>query len=133
MSTGEPNGGEKLRPILIVEDDHDVRELMSEMLGDEGFTVYAATGGEQALTMVAELDREPLILLDLYMPGMNGWTFLRELRKSGSLAKVIVTSAAPDAPQAIEAGATMFVAKPFSWETLIDAVNSVSGTTPATG
>lgn len=99
---------------------------MSEMLGEEGFTVYAATGAEQALTMVGELDREPLILLDLYMPGMNGWTFLRELRKTGSLAKVIVTSAAPDASQAIQAGATMFVPKPFSWEVLLGAVSSLA-------
>ena len=78
--------------ILVVDDDHDVLDAIRAVLEREGYRVVEATNGVEAQ---AVLDATPvdLVLLDLVMPGMNGWDFLDGL--SGEHPKVIVISAAP--------------------------------------
>jgi signal transduction histidine kinase/CheY-like chemotaxis protein len=71
------------RPVLIVEDDADTRELLRRTLGAEGWRVMEAEDGRQALRCVMER-RPALILLDLMMPNMNGFEFVAELRKTES-------------------------------------------------
>lgn len=63
--------------ILIVEDDTDIRESIKEILELEGYTVYAAQNGREALEILEKLGHPCLILLDLMMPVMNGWDFLK--------------------------------------------------------
>ena len=64
--------------ILVVDDDREIRHAIIDFLEDEGFQGIGACNGEEALEVLSDLPREPiLILLDLMMPGMDGWTFCK--------------------------------------------------------
>ncbi len=75
------------RPILIVDDDFDIREALSDTLEDRGFTVITAANGREALKLLREMSVPPsVILLDLMMPVMDGYAFLNEQQKDPALA-----------------------------------------------
>lgn len=70
------------RPVLVVEDDDAIRELLAELLESEGYRVQIARNGKEALAVLHGLDELPgLILLDLMMPVMNGEQFLQALHE----------------------------------------------------
>jgi two-component system response regulator CpxR len=78
-------------PILIVDDDVDIREVLAEALEDHGFDVVTAADGLEALTLLRSMAAPPsVILLDLMMPVMNGYEFLEERRKDAVLASIPV-------------------------------------------
>jgi CheY-like chemotaxis protein len=78
-------------PILIVDDDVDIREVLVEALEDQGFEVVSAADGQEALTVVRGLTAPPsAILLDLMMPVMNGYEFLEQRRNDAVLASIPV-------------------------------------------
>jgi CheY-like chemotaxis protein len=84
--------------VLVVEDEADSRETLRDLLGLHGFTVDVAETGVEALQKLAELgERECVMLLDLYMPVMDGWQVVEHLRSEGSLERVhvIITTSAP--------------------------------------
>ena len=84
--------------VLIVEDDADLREMMAQMLTLEGFDAETATDGADALGKVGTARPLPhIILLDMMMPRMDGWTFVERQRSSPAIADipVVVVSAAP--------------------------------------
>jgi len=90
-------------PILIVEDDRDIREILTETLQDSGFAVATAVNGLDALRVVRSLPLPPaVILLDLMMPVMDGYGFLEERRKDTALAAIPV--AIVTAGQSVERG-----------------------------
>ena len=78
------------RSILIVEDDSDLREALSEVLRDEGYSVESAADGREALDRLRRDLRPSLILLDLTMPVMNGWQFRAEQRRDPALSEIPV-------------------------------------------
>jgi CheY-like chemotaxis protein len=82
--------------ILIVEDEHDIRAVLTEILEDEGYAVASVPNGLAALVFLQE-HRPQLILLDLGMPIMTGWEFREQQRHDPALANipVIVMSATP--------------------------------------
>jgi CheY-like chemotaxis protein len=82
--------------ILIVEDEHDIRAVLTEILEDEGYAVASVPNGLAALVFLQE-HRPQLILLDLGMPVMTGWEFREQQRRDPALADipVIVMSATP--------------------------------------
>ena len=77
-------------PILIVEDEADIRETIRDILELEGYCVCCAANGQEALEVLSEL-RPVLILLDLMMPVMSGYELLQRLRESDELASIPVT------------------------------------------
>jgi len=86
-------------PVLIVEDDEDIRESLIELLDDEGYEARGVSNGRDALALLAGPDARPcLIILDLMMPIMDGRTFREEqLRRSDvSAIPVVVISAYKD-------------------------------------
>jgi CheY-like chemotaxis protein len=86
------------RPILVVEDDHDVRVTLRAVLEEEGFAVITATNGRDALELLEREREHPgLILLDLMMPIMDGWQFAALLKAHATLAAIpfVVSSAVP--------------------------------------
>src|SRR5690349_20954940 len=87
--------------ILIVEDEHPIRDVITEILEDEGYQVAGATNGLEALTYLREHAHPRLILLDLGMPIMTGWEFREHQRRDPALAEipVVVMSALPDLGQ----------------------------------
>lgn len=107
--------------VLVVEDEADLREMMREALELNGYDVLAAEDGAQALAALDQAEHVCLVLLDLLMPGMNGWEFFARLKQHPSLSKtpVIVHSSSPSrAP----AGVTGIVRKPLSLDMLLTLV-----------
>ncbi len=112
------------KTIVLVEDDEGIRETMAALLEDEGFVVLQAANGEEGLERMRAAGDPCLVLLDLWMPVMNGWQMLAELRRDPALARVpvVVISAAGDLPA--PDGAAAFLRKPIRLETLLESVET---------
>lgn len=111
--------------ILVVDDEMGIRELLSEILGDEGHVVTTAENAEQART--ARLAGVPdLVLLDIWMPDTDGVTLLKEWQRDGLLTMpVIMMSGHATIDTAVEAtriGALNFLEKPIALQKLLKAV-----------
>ncbi|MBC8133579.1 MAG: response regulator [Deltaproteobacteria bacterium] len=112
------------RRLLLIDDDEDLRDSMTEALQGAGFVVSSAANGRDALDqLTAEKDLPDVILLDLLMPVMNGWQFCDERKRNPKLADipVIVMSAAvskdPWSPYYLDVDD--FVAKPVELDDLV--------------
>jgi CheY-like chemotaxis protein len=109
--------------VLIVEDQPEIRELVSIVLEGEGYRVTTADNGADALDHVA---REPVdvVLLDMRMPVMDGWAFAKAYRKRpGPHAPIVVLTAAQDAAgRAAQIQADDYLGKPFNVDDLIKIV-----------
>lgn len=116
------------RAVLVVEDDHDLRYLIDQVLSDVGYRVQTASDGYAALDRVA-LEMPGLILLDMRMPHMNGWEFARLFREQyDHLSPIIVITAAADAAQrASDINADGHLSKPFELPDLIGIVEAYLG------
>jgi CheY-like chemotaxis protein len=112
--------------ILIVDDDRDIREMLTETLADEGYDVASAADGQDALTQLrADPDAPCLILLDLMMPHMNGWEFCTAQQQDPRLAPipVVVLSAWPDLKRAASTIPVVgYVPKPIDFDRLLHLV-----------
>jgi CheY-like chemotaxis protein len=106
--------------ILVVDDDHDIREVIAESLAQDGYLVSTAPNGKVALEQ-AHARRPDLIVLDLMMPVMSGEEFLAARREDPELATtpVVVVTAAFDSR--VE-GAAVLLQKPFELEALMATV-----------
>ena len=107
--------------VLVVEDEDDLRSMMRDVLEFNGYAVVAVEEGQRALDALERLDHVCLVLLDLLMPGMNGWDFFDKMRARPELASVpvIVHSSAPGkAPE----GVTGVLQKPLELERLLSVV-----------
>ena len=107
--------------ILIVEDEEESRDTLRELLEFEGYKVETAVNGQEALaTLDASGDRICIVLLDLFMPVMDGWQVIEQLRAQGRLGTpqiVIITSAPYRAP----AGLPVFQ-KPLDLDKVMNTV-----------
>jgi CheY-like chemotaxis protein len=105
--------------ILVVEDDDDTRDVISELLEDEGYRVASARHGGEAEHHLRSGARPDCILLDLSMPVMDGWTFVSRLQRlSGRpIPVVVITAAEPEWGYPTSVGPVM--KKPLSRETLL--------------
>ena len=109
-------------PILIVDDDSSIRDVVSDLLDMVGYRVITAADGVEALSMI-ERASPRLVLLDMRMPIMDGWAFARAAAERGIKIPVLVMTAAENAKTwADEIGADGFVAKPFDLDDLVTAV-----------
>jgi DNA-binding NtrC family response regulator len=112
--------------ILVVDDEMGIRELLNEILTDEGHTVYAAESAVQART-IREQMRPDLVLLDIWMPDTDGITLLKEWSKTGQLTMpVVMMSGHATIDTAVEAtriGALNFLEKPIALQKLLKTVN----------
>lgn len=82
--------------ILIVDDEVDLRDSLREVLDDEGYGVFVASNGREALTLLRTIPKPWLIILDLTMPVMNGTDFYRTLRATPALADIPVLISTSD-------------------------------------
>ncbi len=114
--------------ILVVDDSQDVLRFVCEVLADEGFAVVGARNGIDALALAAK-SHPDLILLDMQMPLMDGWDFVRAYRKTpGPHATIVVMAAGrASASHAAEIGAAGYLAKPFSLEHLLELAERYAG------
>ncbi|MDQ7743821.1 response regulator [Hydrogenophaga pseudoflava] len=112
--------------ILVVDDELGIRDLLSEILNDEGHTVELAENAAQARSVRSQL-RPDLVLLDIWMPDTDGVTLLKEWASTGLLTMpVIMMSGHATIDTAVEAtriGATAFLEKPITLQKLLKAVD----------
>jgi DNA-binding NtrC family response regulator len=112
--------------ILVVDDEHGIRDLLSEILNDEGHNVEMAENAAQARA-ARQLSRPDLVLLDIWMPDTDGVTLLKEWASAGLLnMPVIMMSGHATIDTAVEAtkiGAQSFLEKPITLQKLLKAVS----------
>jgi two-component system chemotaxis response regulator CheY len=115
------------RRVLVVDDDESIRQFIEMALDDDGFEVAVAAEGASALDTAVRF-RPHVILLDMRMPGVDGWSFAEAYRESpGPHAPILVLTAARDAESyAAEIGADAFLAKPFDLAELIRKLNALA-------
>jgi two-component system response regulator MtrA len=106
--------------LLLVDDDRSIRELVQMSLEDEGYVVDTATDAETALEAIRR-NAPDLLLLDVMLPGMNGFDLTREIRRTSSLPIILVTAKTDtiDKVVGLEAGADDYVMKPFDMPELV--------------
>jgi two-component system response regulator MprA len=113
--------------ILVVDDDPTIRQVIVFALSDEGFDVDEAKNGWAALEAV-DRQHPDIILLDMRMPGMDGWEFVRRYReRPHPQAPIIVLSAAQDtARRGADVNAAGYLSKPFDLDTLLEKVATLA-------
>ncbi len=112
--------------ILVVDDDPDIRELLFTALEDEGFEVVPAANGQEALATIRTF-RPDVIILDLMMPVMDGWQFVKEMRARDEDIPLVLLSAARDLPKhAKDLDAAEIIEKPFDLSELLPKIARVA-------
>lgn len=114
-----------MRSVLVVEDDRDIRETMGLVLESEGYKVFTAAHGREALRLLRGGLRPHVILLDLMMPVMNGWELREQMLGDPALADIptiVITgdSRAPQQTAALKAAAC--IVKPFEISDMLAVV-----------
>ncbi len=117
--------------ILIVEDETNLREALSEILASRGFEVDGVSDGKKGLhaAMSGLFD---IVLLDVMLPKLDGFEILKKMRKNEINTPVIITTALgaeEDIKKGINCGADGYVTKPFNVDNLISTIRSVTGST----
>ncbi|MDP4097692.1 response regulator transcription factor [Paenibacillus sp. P96] len=103
------------RTILIVEDEHILREIMKDYLLEEGYSVLEASDGKEALSLFQEHEVD-LIILDIMLPELDGWSVCKRVRKTSNVPIIMLTARSDedDTLLGFELGADDYVAKPYS-------------------
>ncbi len=112
--------------ILVVDDESGIRELVGTYLRNEGFDVDEAIDGEDALERFREHPHD-LVVLDLRLPGIDGYDVLREIRRDSAAYVILLTARSEETDKLIglELGADDYVTKPFSPRELVARVRAV--------
>ncbi|WP_309889684.1 response regulator [Archangium sp.] len=114
------------RPLLVVDDDTDLREALEEVLRDAGYTVLAAGNGREALEVLARARPLPgLVLLDMMMPVLDGLGFSQEMRtvpEWKDIPVVVFSASAGNAAVASQVGARAYLRKPVDVEVLLETI-----------
>jgi signal transduction histidine kinase len=126
---GEAMGGASHPMVMVVDDDVDVRDGISELLQHRGFTVATAADGAEALELLRAGIRPKLVLLDLWMPVMDGESFCNALHEDPSLSSIpvcVISSDTGRAVKLIRSGASEFLRKPVQVQELLKTLERVS-------
>jgi two-component system, OmpR family, alkaline phosphatase synthesis response regulator PhoP len=121
-----------LQSILVVEDDRQIAEIVSDYLRHAGFAVLTATTGERALELAAS--RHPdLVVLDLRLPRMDGFEVAKRLRRESTVPIIMLTARVEESDRVggLDVGADDYVTKPFSPRELVARVRAVLRRTAA--
>jgi two-component system, OmpR family, alkaline phosphatase synthesis response regulator PhoP len=112
--------------ILVVDDEPKVLKLTRDYLEKDGFRVISAADGGAALQM-ARREKPDLVVLDLMLPGVDGWEVCRALRRETDLPIIMLTARAEESDQLVglELGADDYITKPFSPRTLVARVRAL--------
>lgn len=110
--------------VLIVDDDRDIRNLLSLLLKGEGYYVDVASDGEEAISILKGTLKPCLVMLDLMMPGMSGCELLEIISRDATLdaIPVVVASAIPALAKPYASNVKAYVTKPFSVDTILSVV-----------
>jgi phosphate regulon transcriptional regulator PhoB len=114
------------RKVLVVDDEESVRELIELYLTKEGFEVIPAKDGKEALRLNGE-HHPDLIVLDLMLPGLDGWEVCKQIRSGSRVPIIMLTARAEEVDRVVglELGADDYVVKPFSPREMVARVKAV--------
>jgi DNA-binding response OmpR family regulator len=114
------------KTILVVDDKANVRTLVREYLSEQGFRVVTAENGQTAL-YTARQEKPDLILLDIMMPEMDGFEFIRAYRKESDRPIILLTAKLEESDKVIglELGADDYITKPFGMRELVARIHTV--------
>ena len=113
--------------LLVVEDDQRMADLLRKGLQEEGYAVATAADGATAVEM-AQSSQFELILLDIMLPGMDGFQVAQRLRREGNRVPILMLTArdaTPDIVQGLDLGADDYLTKPFSFEVLLARIRAL--------
>src|SRR5512133_2254404 len=112
--------------ILVVDDEPKIVKLTRDYLVNDGFRVISAADGLGALAM-ARREKPDLVVLDLMLPGMDGWEVCRTLRRESGVPIIMLTARSEESDQVVglELGADDYITKPFCPRTLVARVRAV--------
>jgi CheY-like chemotaxis protein len=117
------------KTILLVEDDPDNREIIAELLDDAGYHVVSKINGAEALEHLKTSEKPSVILLDLMMPGMDGWSFVAAQRDTLGLdvPLVVISAISNVETRAADIPAAAYLQKPVDLTLLLETVQKVAG------
>jgi len=120
------------RPILIVEDDRNIASLVEQYLQKDGFETVSAANGDNGLALARRED-PALVILDINLPGMDGWEVCRALRRDSDVPILMLTARAEEMDRVVglSIGADDYVVKPFSPRELVERVKAILRRTTA--
>ena len=119
--------------VLVVEDERKLGELLRRGLGEEGYAADLADRGEEALWMVRAVDYD-VVVLDVMLPGADGFEICRRMRDSGVWAPVLMLTArdaVEDRVSGLDVGADDYLTKPFAFEELLARLRALTRRAPA--
>ena len=118
--------------VLVVEDERKLGELLRRGLGEEGYAADLADRGEEALWMVRAVDYD-VVVLDVMLPGADGFEICRRMRDSGVWAPVLMLTArdaVEDRVSGLDVGADDYLTKPFAFEELLARLRALTRRAP---
>jgi CheY-like chemotaxis protein len=126
--------GLRMTTILLVEDYEEVWEMLSRRLRRHGFDVSIAVDGRQAID-ACEAQCPDIVLLDMSLPGIDGWSVVQHLRANPSYREVPIIAlaayaSAEDRAKTLEAGCSDYHAKPIDFSRLLSQIEAALGTAP---
>ncbi|MBV1787668.1 response regulator [Marinobacterium sp. D7] len=118
---------EKSKQILVVDDDQQIRELLESYLQRNGYSVLTLADGSELMALLHSGQAIDLIVLDLMMPGEDGFSLCRRIRAESELPIIMLTASAEETDRIVglEMGADDYVAKPFSPRELLARIKAV--------
>ena len=114
--------------ILVVDDESRMRKLIKDFLAVKGYKILEAADGEKALEVFeAEKDKISLILLDVMMPKLDGWSVLRQIRQTSKVPIIMLTARGEEQDElfGFELGVDEYISKPFSPKILVARVEAI--------
>ena len=114
--------------ILVVDDESRMRKLIKDFLMQKGFSILEAGDGEEALKVYEENDNKiKLILLDVMMPKLDGWSVLRQIRQTSKVPIIMLTARGEEQDElfGFELGVDEYISKPFSPKILVARVEAI--------
>lgn len=117
---------DRMKKILIADDNKKIVDILSEYSKDEGFNVYTATNGKEAYDLFLKHDFK-MILLDVMMPIMDGFTVCRNIRKQSMVPIIMITARNEDYDRimGLEIGADDYIVKPFVAKEVVARINAI--------
>jgi DNA-binding response OmpR family regulator len=112
---------EPKKRILVVDDERAILKILSIKLRISGFDVVTAPGGSEALDLI-KTESPDIILLDIIMPGIDGFEVLQSLRTVSKLPVIVFSARPENAAKALELGANDFLAKPFNVDEMVKKI-----------